>query len=214
MKTKFFHYAAIGLFVFGLSFLLVSHFQPPSVLGWQLQGFTATFQQLNKHSDGTESLQGVVTRYQSSNGAFRNDTSVSGADGRLTLSSIRLVVPGQGTKVFKRGAGLIEQNENALGPGPYATADIIEEYRRNPPHPGYRIAGTDTVLGWPAHVIEITGEESDNWFKVWVSLDLQGLPIKIEGNNFAMRPISISLGEPDPSTFEVSSIPQVLTMVD
>jgi len=214
MRTKFFHYAAIGLFVFGLSFLLVSHFQPPSILGWHSQGFTATFQQLNKHADGTESLQGVVTRYQSSNGAFRNDTSISGADGRLTLSKTTLVVPGQGTKVFKRGAGLIRENENALGPGPYMTADVIEDFRHNPPYPGYRIAETDTVLGWPAYIIEITGEESDNWFKVWVSLDLQGLPIKIESNYFAMRPISISLGEPDSSTFEVSSIPQVLTMVD
>ena len=53
MKTKFFHYAAIGLFVFGLSFLLVSHFQPPSVLGWQLQGFIghlpAVEQALRRH---------------------------------------------------------------------------------------------------------------------------------------------------------------------
>ena len=203
----------VPIALIGLSVFLASRFGPSSVGAGRGEptatGFTMVSQQFLKQDDGTRLLKGIWTRYQRSDGAFRQDNARVMPGGELVVHSSSISVPGEGYVRAVRGRGVIDERPGEAATAPFTTLESIDDMKNNPRF-GYRLLGTETILGFETHIVEQTkpdGHQSKSNF----APELLGFPIRLEIDDMLVEPLSIVLGEPDHRVFDLE---QVLLMLE
>ena len=204
---------AVAVALVGLSVFLASRFGPSSVGAGREEptatGFTMVSKQFLKQDDGTRLLVGIWTRYQRSDGAFRQDNARVMPDGELVVTASSISVPGEGYVRAVRGRGVIDERPGEAATAPFTTLESIDDMKSNPGF-GYRVLGTETILGFETHIVEQTTPDGHR-FKSNVAPQLLGLPIRLEIDTMLVEPMSIVLGELDDLVFDIE---QVLPMLE
>ena len=202
----------VAIALIGLSVFLASRFGPSSVGAGRGEptatGFTMVSQQFLKQDDGTRLLKGIWTRYQRSDGAFRQDNARVMPGGELVVHSSSISVPGEGSVRAVRRRGVTDERPGSVT-APFTTLESIDDMKNNPRF-GYRLLGTETILGFETHIVEQTkpdGQQSKSSF----APELLGFPIRLEIDDMLVEPLSIVLGEPDHLVFDLE---QVLLMLE
>ncbi len=197
----------------GFSVFLASRFGPSSVGAGREEptatGFTMVSQQFRILDDETRLLKGIWTRYQRSDGAFRQDNAHVMPDGELVVMNSSISVPGEGYVRAVRGRGVIDERPGQAATAPFATLESID-YMKSNPRLGYRVLGTESILGFETYIVEQT-KPGGHQSKRNLAPELLGFPIRLEIDDMLVEPLSIVLGEPDPQVFDLE---QALLMLE